>query len=204
MRILSGSGVEAESELPFAGLHQLLRPVLDRVDDLPEVQRAALHGAFGLSADGVPDRFVVSMAVLGLLTAVAEEQPLTCIVDDAHWLDRASADALVFAARRLQADPVAVLAAAPEVEGRRFEAAGLPELPFAGLHQPLRPVLDRVDDLPEVQRAALHAARELRGPARPPASPTSARSPSSHRRSCRSPAWWPRAPRTRPWPLSSS
>ncbi|MGZ8647653.1 MAG: ATP-binding protein [Solirubrobacteraceae bacterium] len=106
MRVLSASGVEAESELPFAGLHQLLWPVLDRADGLPDVQRAAIHGAFGLSADAVPDRFLVSLAVLALLTAVADEEPLLCAVDDAHWLDRASGDALLFAARRLQADPV--------------------------------------------------------------------------------------------------
>src|SRR5918992_2761300 len=100
MQVLTATGVEAESELPFAGLHQLLWPVLDRMDGLPAVQRDALRAAFGLSTDGVADRFVVSVAVLALLTAVADDQPLVCVVDDAHWLDRASADALLFAARR--------------------------------------------------------------------------------------------------------
>jgi DNA-binding CsgD family transcriptional regulator len=133
MRVLTATGVEAESELPFAGLHQLLWPVLDRVDGLPAVQRDALRAAFGLSTDGVADRFVVSVAVLALLTAVADDEPLACVVDDAHWLDRASADTLVFAVRRLHADPIAVLAATREVEGRRFAPAGMGELVLGGL-----------------------------------------------------------------------
>ncbi len=133
MRVLSASGIEAESELPFAGLHQLLWPVLERAADLPEMQRAALEGAFGLSADAVPDRFMISLAVLALLTAVGDDEPLLCVVDDAHWLDRASGDALLFAARRLQADPVALLAATREGEGRRFVAGGLSELTVEGL-----------------------------------------------------------------------
>jgi DNA-binding CsgD family transcriptional regulator/tetratricopeptide (TPR) repeat protein len=133
MRVLAGSGIEAESELPFAGLHQLLWPVLDRADDLPEVQASALRGAFGLSPDRVEDRFLVSVAVLGMLTAVADDAPLLCVVDDAHWLDEASADALVFAARRVQADPVALLFGAREGEARRFDAPGLPDLHLAGL-----------------------------------------------------------------------
>ena len=109
MRVLSGAAVEAESELPFAGLHQLVWPVLDRADSLPGVQGAALRGALGLTGERVEDRFLVSVALLGLLTAVAEDGPLLCVVDDAHWLDRPSADALVFAARRLQADPIALV-----------------------------------------------------------------------------------------------
>jgi DNA-binding CsgD family transcriptional regulator len=133
MRVLSGAGVEAESELPFAGLHQLLWPILDLAEALPDVQTAALHSAFGLSADRVEDRFLVSVAVLGLLTAAADAQPLLCIVDDAHWLDGASADALVFVARRLQADPIAVLIGAREGDARSFEAHGLPELRLDGL-----------------------------------------------------------------------
>jgi tetratricopeptide (TPR) repeat protein len=133
MRVLSGAGVEAESELPFAGLHQLLWPILDLADELPDVQAGALRSAFGLSADRVEDRFLVSVAVLSLLTAAADAQPLLCVIDDAHWLDGASADALVFVARRLQADPIAMLIGAREGDARRFEAPGLPELPLAGL-----------------------------------------------------------------------
>ena len=133
MRVLTGAGVEAESELPFAGLHQLLWPILDLADELPDVQTAALRGAFGLSADRVEDRFLVSVAVLSLLTAAADAQPLLCVVDDAHWLDGASAEALVFVTRRLQADPIAVLIGARDGDARRFEAPGLPELELAGL-----------------------------------------------------------------------
>ena len=134
MRVLTSAGIEAEAELPFAGLHQLLWPIIDLADELPEVQSHALRGgAFGLSADRVEDRFLVSVAVLGLLTAAADAQPLVCVIDDAHWLDGASADALVFVARRLQADPIAVLMGAREGDARRFEAPGLPELVLAGL-----------------------------------------------------------------------
>jgi DNA-binding CsgD family transcriptional regulator/tetratricopeptide (TPR) repeat protein len=133
MRVLAGAGVEAESELPFAGLHQLLWPIGTRADELPEVQAAALRSAFGLSAARVEDRFLVSVAVLGLLTAVADDEPLLCVIDDAHWLDGASAEALVFVARRLQADRVALLFAAREGDARRFEAPGLPELMLGGL-----------------------------------------------------------------------
>jgi DNA-binding CsgD family transcriptional regulator/tetratricopeptide (TPR) repeat protein len=146
MRVLAGSGIEAESELPFAGLHQLLWPVLDRADDLPELQAAALRGAFGLSPDRVEDRFLVSVAVLGMLTAVADDEPLLCVVDDAHWLDAASADALVFAARRVQADPVAMLFGAREGEAKRFEAPGLPELGLGGLGEVEAAALLQTDD----------------------------------------------------------
>jgi DNA-binding CsgD family transcriptional regulator/tetratricopeptide (TPR) repeat protein len=133
MRVLNGAGVEAESELPFAGMHQLLWPVLDRLDELPPVQAAALRGAFGLSADSVEDRFLVSVALLGMLTAVADDEPLLCVIDDAHWLDSGSAEALVFVARRLQADSIALLVAAREGDERRFEAPGLAELALGGL-----------------------------------------------------------------------
>ena len=133
LRVLGGIGVEAESELPFAGLHQLLWPVLERADELPGPQGAALRGAFGLTGERVEDRFLVSVALLGLLTTVAEDEPLLCIVDDAHWLDQPSADALRFAARRLHADPVALLIGSRDDDVRRFEGAGLPELRLRGL-----------------------------------------------------------------------
>jgi DNA-binding CsgD family transcriptional regulator len=133
MRVLAGSGVETESELPFAGMHQLLWPLMDRADELPEVQAEALRGAFGLSAERVEDRFLVSAAMLGLLTAAADAVPLGCVVDDAHWFDGASADALVFIARRLHADPVALVVAARDGDARRFQAPGLPQLSLGGL-----------------------------------------------------------------------
>ena len=95
-RVLRGVGVEVESELAYAALHQILRPVFDGIERLPEPQAAALRAAFALSNETVDERFRVSLGVLGLLSEVAEERPLLCLVDDAQWLDQASADALVF------------------------------------------------------------------------------------------------------------
>src|SRR5262245_51947280 len=104
--VLRGVGVESESELAYAALHQILRPVFDHIDNLPDPQAAALRAAFALSDDTVDQRFRVSSGVLGLLSDVADQQPLLCLIDDAQWLDRASMDALMFAARRLEAEPV--------------------------------------------------------------------------------------------------
>jgi DNA-binding CsgD family transcriptional regulator len=129
-RVVRAAGVESEMELAFAGLHQLLAPVLDRADRLPVPQRDALRTAFGLSAGPVPNRFLVGLAALGLLSEVAAERPLLCVVDDEQWLDRASAQALGFAARRLAAEPVG-LVFATRVPGQ--ELAGLPELVVEGL-----------------------------------------------------------------------
>jgi DNA-binding CsgD family transcriptional regulator len=133
MRVLTGSGVESEAQLPFAALHQVVRPVLGLVDSVPPPQAAALRGALGLAEGGCDDRFLISLATLSLLAEAAEGQPLLCLVDDAHWLDEASADALVFAARRLEAEGIVMLFAAREGEHRRFEAPGLPELRVGGL-----------------------------------------------------------------------
>jgi DNA-binding CsgD family transcriptional regulator len=133
MRVLRGSGVESEANLPFATLHQVVRPVLGLLDRLPEPQAEALRGALGLAAAGGDDRFLVSLAALSLLSEAAEEEPLLCLVDDAHWLDDASADALVFVARRLRAEGVVMLFACREGGSRRFEPRGLPELRLAGL-----------------------------------------------------------------------
>jgi DNA-binding CsgD family transcriptional regulator len=129
-RVVRASGVESEMELAFAGLHQLLAPVLGRLDQLPGPQREALRTAFGLSAGPVPDRFLVGLAVLGLVSEVAGERPLVCVVDDEQWLDRASVQALGFAARRLAAEPVSLVFAARVSGG---ELAGLPELVVEGL-----------------------------------------------------------------------
>src|SRR3954453_4694156 len=98
-------GVQSEMELAFAALHQLCAPMLDHATSLPAPQRAALQTAFGLSAGPVPDRFLVGLAVLGLMSESAGERPLVCVVDDQQWLDHASAQALGFAARRLGAEP---------------------------------------------------------------------------------------------------
>jgi DNA-binding CsgD family transcriptional regulator len=133
MRVLGGAGVESEAQLPFAALHQIVRPVLRHVEDLPKPQAAALRGALGLAKGGTGDRFLVSLAALSLLAEAAERQPLLCLVDDAQWLDDASADALAFVARRLEAECIVMLFAAREGEIRRFEAPGLPELRLGGL-----------------------------------------------------------------------
>jgi hypothetical protein len=133
MTVLGGCGIESEAHVPYAGLHQILRPVLSDLDRLPAPQARALRGALGLEA-GVGDQwFLVSLAVLSLLAEAAERQPLLCLVDDAHWLDDASAESLVFAARRLDAEPVAMLFAARDGEIRSFEAPGLDELRLSGL-----------------------------------------------------------------------
>ena len=123
-------GVESEMELAFAGLHQLCAPMLDRRARLPRPQRRALEIVFGLSAGAPPDRFLVGLAVLSLLSAAAEEHALLCVVDDAHWLDHASALTLAFVARRLRAEPVGLVFAVRE-PGE--ELRDLPELEVPGL-----------------------------------------------------------------------
>jgi DNA-binding CsgD family transcriptional regulator len=131
-RVMRAAGMQAEVELAYAGLHQLLAPMLDRLERLPAPQREALLTVFGLSAGPVPDRFLVALAVLSLLAEVAEERPLICVVDDEQWLDQASAQALGFAARRLAAEPVGLVFAA-RVPGA--ELTGLPELAVGGLRE---------------------------------------------------------------------
>ncbi|MGW2050419.1 helix-turn-helix transcriptional regulator [Streptomyces sp. NPDC001858] len=108
-QILRVAGVESEMELPFAGLHQLCMPMMGQLERLPGPQRDALAIAFGLSAGSAPDRFMVGLAVLSLLAEAAEGQPLVCVVDDAQWLDRVSAQTLAFVARRLLAERVVLL-----------------------------------------------------------------------------------------------
>jgi hypothetical protein len=130
MRVVRAVGVESEMELAFAALHQLCGPLLDRLGHLPDPQRDALGTAFGLIAGPAPDRFLVGLAVLSLLSEAAEEQPLIWVVDDAQWLDRASAQVLAFAARRLLAESVLILFATREADA---DFRGLPELALGGL-----------------------------------------------------------------------
>ena len=130
MRVARAVGVESEMELAFAGVHQLCAPLLDRLERLPAPQRDALGIAFGLRGGGAPDRFLVGLAVLTLLSEAAEDRPLLCLVDDAQWLDRASAQVLAFVARRLLADPVGLLFAARD-PGEQL--GGLPDLEVRGL-----------------------------------------------------------------------
>ncbi len=133
-RVARIAGVESEMELPFAGLHQLCAPMLGRLDALPEPQQVALGVALGLSSGAAPDRFLVALAALSLLAEVATEQPLLCVVDDAQWLDAASAQVLGFVARRLLAESVAIVFAVREPTDE-CELVGLPELALGGLQE---------------------------------------------------------------------
>src|SRR6266487_6680335 len=126
-RIARSAGAEAEMELLYAGLHQICGPFLDRLDRLPDPQRIALSTAFGLIGGDAPDRFMVGLAVLDLLADRAEERPLICLIDDAQWLDRVSAQTVAFVARRLVAERIAVVAAIRQPSDER-DFVGLPEL----------------------------------------------------------------------------
>ena len=130
--VATAVGVESEMELPYSGLHQLCAPVLDHLERLPVPQRDALATVFGLSAGPAPDRFLVGLATLTLFAEVAEQQPLVCIVDDAQWLDDASAQILGFVARRLLAERIALVCAARTGIGDDV-LVGLPELSIHGL-----------------------------------------------------------------------
>ena len=131
-RIVRAAGVESEMELPFAGLHQLCLPMLDRADRLSPVQREALEVALGRQPGGPPDRFLVGAATLTLLSEASMARPLLCVVDDGQWLDQASAQALTFAGRRLFADRVGVVFGVRDPVSRP-EWQGFPELVVGGL-----------------------------------------------------------------------
>jgi DNA-binding CsgD family transcriptional regulator len=162
-RVVRATGVESEIELAFAGLHQLCAPVLDHLDHLPHRQRAALATAFGLSEGEPPDRFVVGLAMLSLLADVAEEQPLLCVVDDAQWLDRVSAQTLAFVARRLLAERVALVFGLLE-PGDEHELDGLRELAITGLgDDDARALLDSVIRGPVDTRVRDRIIAETRG-----------------------------------------
>src|SRR5215213_9892675 len=131
-QVATASGIESEMELAYSGLHQLCAPLLDHLERLPVPQRNALATVFGLSEGPAPDRFLVGLATLTLLAEVAEEQPLICIVDDAQWLDRASAQILGFVARRLLAERIAIIGAARSGSGDDV-LSELPDLSLQGL-----------------------------------------------------------------------
>jgi len=131
-RVARAAGVESEMELPFAGLHQLCAPMLDRRDRLPGPQSEALAVAFGHSAGSPPDRFLVGVAVLSLLSAVSEDRPLLCVIDDGQWLDQVSAQTLTFVSRRLFAERIGVVFSVREPAAEPTWH-GLPELTVAGL-----------------------------------------------------------------------
>jgi DNA-binding CsgD family transcriptional regulator len=157
MRVLVETGVETEMELPFAALHALFADAREALDRLPEVQAGALRVALGLAAGPPPDRFLVGLAVLSLLAELAAERPVLCVLDDAHWADRASAQALTFAARRLDSESVVLLFAARTGLAPAFPAPGLPSLDLSRLDEAsARDVLDAdAGDLPRPVRDQL-------------------------------------------------
>jgi DNA-binding CsgD family transcriptional regulator len=161
--ITRSAGVESEMELAYAGLQQMCAPFLDRLERLPGPQRDALGTAFGLRDGDAPDRFLVGLAVLSLLSDIAEQQPRVCVVDDAQWLDAASAQALGFVARRLGAESVGLVLAVRETGGERdFE--GLPELVVGGLGDPeARELLATVVTGPLDDRVRDRIVAETRG-----------------------------------------
>jgi hypothetical protein len=160
-RVVRAAGVQSEMELAFAGLHQVCAPMLDRLERLPVPQREALETAFGFSRGSVPDRFLLGLAVLGLLSEVAGERPLVCLVDDVQWLDHASAQALAFVARRLAAEGVGLIFAAREPNA---DLAGLAELVVEGLPvDEARKLLDSVLTGPLDERVREQILAETRG-----------------------------------------
>jgi DNA-binding CsgD family transcriptional regulator len=135
MRVLHAAGVQSESSLAYAALHQLLRPLAELIDSIPEPQGSALRSALALTPGGEASPFLVGAGVLSLLALAAEERPLLCVVEDAHWLDDSSTDALGFAVRRLEDEPVAFVIAAREGEFERFKAAEMTQISLEGLDE---------------------------------------------------------------------
>jgi DNA-binding CsgD family transcriptional regulator len=133
MRVLRATGVRSEANVPFAGLHQLLRPILGALDELPAGQREVIHAAFGVTDTAAPDLFRIALAALDLLAESAAGRPLLLVAEDAHWLDRATTDVLAFVARRLEADPIAMLVATRDEVRTSLDDAGLPEVRLQGL-----------------------------------------------------------------------
>ena len=160
-RVAHAVGIESEMELPYAALQQLCGPMMDRVERLPDPQREALRVAFGVSSGDPPNRFIVGLAVLTLLSNVAEERPLLCVVDDAQWLDRASAEALAFVTHRLFAEALGFVFATREPGGG---LSGLPELMVEGLRNgDARALLGSVIKWPLDERVRDRLVAETRG-----------------------------------------
>jgi DNA-binding CsgD family transcriptional regulator len=160
-RVIRAGGVESNMELAYAALHQLCAPMLDRLDHLPPPQRDALGTAFGLSSGPAPDRFLIGLAVLSMFAGAAEEQPLVCLIDDLQWLDRASAQALAFAAGRLVAESVGMILATrvPNADLR-----ALPEMHIRGLRSAdARDLLDAALTTPLDERIRDRIVAETRG-----------------------------------------
>jgi len=163
-RLVRGVGIESEMELPYAGLHQLCAPMLDGLDCVPAPQHDALRTAFGLAAGPAPDRFLVAMAALNLMEVAAEQQPLLCVVDDAQWLDLASAQVVGFVGRRLLAEPIGLVFAARTPAPAPDPLAGLPELRLGGLDdEPARALLATVTSAPLDESVRARIVEETHG-----------------------------------------
>jgi DNA-binding CsgD family transcriptional regulator len=163
-RVVRGAGVESEMELAFAGLHQLCAPMLGRLDSLAEPQRRALGVAFGLASGHNPDRFLVALGALSLMAETSEEQPLLCVVDDAQWLDQASAQVLGFVGRRLLAESIGLVFAARTTATSPDHLAGLPELRLGGLdEEPAQELLATVTSGPLDESVRARIIEETHG-----------------------------------------
>jgi len=159
LRVLSTVGAESEAHLPYAGLHQLLRPVRDSFGVLPASQREALRAALGLTEATVPEGFLVALAVLNLISEVGEAAPVLIVAEDAHWLDSSTADVLAFLARRLESEPIVLLAAVRSGIPSRWDDTGLPEMLVPPLSAEAAAMLldDNATDLPAGVRQRLLA-----------------------------------------------
>jgi hypothetical protein len=157
MLVLTATGVPSEAELPFAGLHQLLLPILSRTSGLAASQRDALLAAFGLGDAAAPDMFPMAMAALDLLAASATDAPVLVVADDAHWLARSTCDVLAFVARRLEFEPILMIAAIRDGFESPLTDAGLPVMDLAALPEPVAAALldSRTPGLPASVRARL-------------------------------------------------
>lgn len=161
MLILSTAGVPSEANLPFAGLHRLVRPLLPRVGELPAPQREAVRAAFGMGEGTAPEPFLIALGVLGIVSDAAADRPLLMSVEDAQWLDRPTADALAFVGRRIESDPIFLLAALREGYDSPLCQAGLSELHLDGLpYEPSARLLDQAfpDLSPAVRQRVLAEA----------------------------------------------
>jgi DNA-binding CsgD family transcriptional regulator len=158
LRVLHTVGVESELHLPYAGLHQLLRPVRESFGALPPSQRGALRAALGMTETPAPEVYVVALAVLNLLAEVAETAPVLVLAEDAHWLDPSTGDVLAFLGRRLEAEPIALLASVRHGLPARLDRAALPDLTVEPLpREAAGALLDAAGDLPAAVRARLLA-----------------------------------------------
>ncbi|MEV6495825.1 AAA family ATPase, partial [Actinoplanes sp. NPDC051633] len=161
MRVLTTTGVQSEAQIAFAGIYQLLRPILDQADRLPPPQRDAVLAAFGRSNAAQPELFLIALATLSLLGEAAAQAPVVLVIEDAQWLDQASADVLLFVARRLEFEPVVLLAALRDGFDGPFSGSGLPELALPRLDRPSAELLvdTRTPGLrPEVRERVLSEA----------------------------------------------